>query len=155
MLEAMSLAGQNTYAIGIVRNYWGGMLDMGATSFWEDFNLAWTNNAFRVDEMPVAGRKDIHGDFGEFCYNGFRHSLCHGWSSGPASWLIRHVLGLSFAEPGGRRVRFVPDLSGLRWAEGAIATPFGPVRVRVEREENGAVAGRVVFAPPEVEVLRR
>ena len=21
--------------------------------------------------------KDIHGDYGEFCYKGFRHSLCH------------------------------------------------------------------------------
>jgi hypothetical protein len=47
--------------------------------------VAWTNNAFRIDELPVAGKKDIHGDYGEFCYKGFRHSLCHGWSSGPAA----------------------------------------------------------------------
>ena len=80
MLEAMAQAGDVQRGIDTVRDYWGGMLDMGATSFWEDFNVSWTNNAFRIDELPVAGKKDIHGDYGEFCYKGFRHSLCHGWS---------------------------------------------------------------------------
>lgn len=57
-----------------MRDYWGAMLDVGATSFWENFDIAWTNNCFRIDEMPVAGKTDIHGDYGEFCYPGFRHS---------------------------------------------------------------------------------
>ena len=91
MLEAMSAAGETKRALDTVRDYWGGMLDMGATSFWEDFDLAWTNNAFRIDEMRVAEKKDVHGDYGAYCYVGFRHSLCHGWSSGPAPWLPRAV----------------------------------------------------------------
>ena len=153
MLEAMSRSGHGERALETIRDYWGGMLDVGATSFWEDFNLAWTNNCFRIDEMPVAGKKDIHGDYGEFCYRGFRHSLCHGWSSGPAHWLIAHALGLTFAEPGGRTVRFAPESVGLAWAEGALATPFGPVRVRVERQADGSVAGRVISAPAEVKVV--
>ncbi len=82
MLEAMAKAGEIQQGIDTVRDYWGGMLDMGATSFWEDFDLEWTRNAFRIDEMPVPGKQDIHGDFGQFCYKGFRHSLCHGWASG-------------------------------------------------------------------------
>ena len=32
---------ENRRALDIIRDYWGGMLDMGATSFWEDFDLAW------------------------------------------------------------------------------------------------------------------
>ena len=64
MIEAMSAAGETQRAIDTVRDYWGGMLDMGATSFWEDFDLAWTNNAFRIDEMRVAGKEDVHGDYG-------------------------------------------------------------------------------------------
>ena len=74
MLEAMSAAGETKRALDTVRDYWGGMLDMGATSFWEDFDLAWTNNAFRIDEMRVAGKKDVHGDYGAYCYVGFRLS---------------------------------------------------------------------------------
>lgn len=39
------------------------------------------------------GKVDIHGAYGDYCYNGYRHSLCHGWSSGPCPWLTEHVLG--------------------------------------------------------------
>ena len=152
MLEAMSAADETPYAIGVARDYWGAMLDMGATSFWEDFNVCWTNDATRLDEMPVVGKKDIHGDFGDFCYVGFRHSLCHGWSSGPAAWLIHRVLGVRILEPGAAKVEVRPCLSGLEWAEGALATPKGPVRVRAER-----VSGRLqvdVSAPDGVQVVR-
>ena len=40
MIEAMSAADEQQRALDTVRDYWGGMLDVGATSFWEDFNLA-------------------------------------------------------------------------------------------------------------------
>lgn len=39
MLEAMSAAGANQRALDTVRDYWGAMLDVGATSFWEDWHL--------------------------------------------------------------------------------------------------------------------
>ena len=137
MLEAMSLAGQDRFAMDMVRDYWGGMLDVGATSFWEDFDLSWTNNCFRIDELPVAGKKDVHGDCGEFCYPGFRRSLCHGWSCGPAAWLIRHVLGIRPMSPGCRDVEIRPYLGNLDWAEGAFALPTGErVFVRVEKKDS-------------------
>ena len=150
MLEAMSAAGEDQRALDTVRDYWGGMLDMGATSFWEDFSLSWTNRATRLDEMPIVGRPDIHGDFGEFCYPGYRHSFCHGWSSGPAAWLIHHVLGIRVLEPGCKKVEICPFLGDLAWAEGAMATPYGPISVRIERLPSGEIR-KVVHAPPQVE----
>ena len=69
-------------AIEMMKEYYGGMLDKGATTFWEDFDTDWNDNSGRIDEFPKAGEKDIHGDFGAYCYKGFRHSLCHGWSAG-------------------------------------------------------------------------
>lgn len=153
MIEAMSEAGQNLHAMRTVRDYWGAMLDMGATSFWEDFNVAWTNNATRLDEMPVPGKKDIHGDFGEFCYPGYRHSLCHGWSSGPAAWCINRVLGLQAVDVGCRTVRVKPFLGDLAWAEGAIATPLGPVRVRHVKKPDGTIETSVE-APHGVKIVR-
>ena len=71
-----------TLAVEIMKEYYGGMLAKGATTFWEDFNIEWIENSCRIDELPKEGEKDIHGDFGDYCYKGFRHSLCHGWSSG-------------------------------------------------------------------------
>lgn len=69
-------------AIEIMKEYYGKMLEKGATTFWEDFNIEWANGSSRIDKLPKKGQKDIHGDFGAYCYRGFRHSLCHGWSAG-------------------------------------------------------------------------
>ena len=153
MLEAMAKAGDVQRGIDTVRDYWGGMLDMGATSFWEDFNVAWTNNAFRIDELPVAGKKDIHGDYGEFCYKGFRHSLCHGWSSGPAAWLIAHVLGIQPLDVGCKTVRVKPFLGDLSWAEGSFPTPQGVIKVHCEKQADGRVKSDI-HAPDGVKIVR-
>ena len=152
MLEAMSAAGENQFALDAVRNYWGAMLDVGATSFWEDFNVGWTNNCFRIDELPVAGKKDIHGDYGEFCYPGFRHSLCHGWSCGPVQWCIGHVLGIRPLDAGCRCVEVRPFLGDLEWAEGAMALPDGKsVKVRLRKKPDGGIDVKI-DAPDSVRV---
>jgi len=144
MLESMGAAGETRRALDTMRDYWGGMLDMGATSFWEDFDLAWTNSAFRIDEMPVAGKKDVHGDFGAYCYKGFRHSLCHGWSSGPAAFCIEHVLGIKPLDVGCKTIDVKPNLGDLEWAEGAMALPGGyRIEVRVERTSSGSLRTRI------------
>ena len=77
-------------ALSIMKQYYGAMLDKGATSFWEDFNIDWVNGSSRIDQLPKKGELDIHGDFGAYCYKGFRHSLCHGWSVGPISILFEY-----------------------------------------------------------------
>lgn len=126
------LAKKNRAALELIKNFWGGMIDMGATSFWEDFNLDWCKNATRIDEMPVPGRPDIHADFGDHCYKGLRHSLCHGWAAGPAAWCSTKILGIMPVEPGFKKVSFNPDLCGLKWAKGTVPTPYGVIRVSLE-----------------------
>lgn len=153
MLEARAKAGDVRGALDALRAYWGGMLDLGATSFWEDFNPDWAENAFRIDELPVPGKKDIHGDCGEFCYAGFRHSLCHGWASGPAPWLTAHVLGIQVAAAGCRTLRVRPFLGDLAWAEGAFPTPLGVVTVRHEKTADGSVKSDI-SAPDGVTIQR-
>ena len=151
MLEAMAAAGQHREAMDIIRTYWGGMLEMGATSFWEDFNVEWMEGSTGVDVMPVAGKKDIHGDFGAYCYIGYRHSLSHGWASGPTAWLSRHVLGVEVLGPD--RVRIRPNLGDLSFAEGTYPTKHGVLKVRHECQADGKV--KTVFtAPKGVEVVQ-
>lgn len=153
MIETMSAAGENQYALDTIRDYWGAMLDMGATSFWESFDISWTNNATRIDELPVPGKKDIHGDYGEFCYKGCRHSLCHGWSCGPAAWCIHHVLGIRALDAGCKTVAVKPFLGDLEWAEGAMALPGGKaLKVRVEKRADGTLKTSV-SSPEGVKVI--
>ncbi len=127
----MLLAKETVPALKLIRRYWGAMLDFGATSFWEDFDLDWIVNASRIDEPPVPGKADLHADFGAYCYKGLRHSLSHGWSCGPAPFLSERVLGVRFPEPG--KVLIRPDLGDLEYVRGKVPTPFGPVEVEADR----------------------
>lgn len=153
MLEAMAKAGNYEGAMDVIRNFWGAMLDMGATTFWEDFNVDWLENAAPIDALVPEGKKDIHGDFGAYCYVGFRHSLCHGWASGPTSWLSRHVLGVEVVEPGCKVVRIAPNLGDLEWAEGSFPTPYGDIKLSHKKGADGKVVSQI-DAPKGVKVIR-
>lgn len=153
VLKALAKAGDADTALKFISQYWGTMLDYGATTFWEGFDLDWTNNAARIDELVPAGKKDIHGDCGEYCYVGFRHSLCHGWASGPTAWLSETVLGVQPIEPGCRKVSVMPQLGYLKWAEGDYPTPFGPIHVRHERGADGKIKSDIK-APKEITVVQ-
>lgn len=154
MLEAMAKAGRYTEAMDIISTYWGGMLDLGATTFWEDFNIEWLENAGRIDELVPEDKVDVHGSYGGYCYEGYRHSFAHGWASGPTSWLSEHVLGIKIAEPGGVAYTVNPNLGDLEFAEGTFPTPFGLIRVRHERDANGQVVSQI-DAPKEVTIIRQ
>ncbi len=73
-------------AVSMMKNYFGGMLSLGATTFWEDFDESWLEGT-PIDQLPVEGRNDVHGDYGSFCYVGFRKSLCHGWAAGVITFI--------------------------------------------------------------------
>lgn len=75
-------------AIDMMKTYYGAMLDKGATTFFEDFNMDWVENSAPITRLPKKNERDIHGDFGAYCYRGFRHSLCHGWSAGVIRFII-------------------------------------------------------------------
>ncbi|MBR6170311.1 MAG: alpha-L-rhamnosidase [Bacteroidaceae bacterium] len=143
MLEALAMAGHYEEAMDIISKFWGGMLNMGATTFWEDFDLDWTKNAGRIDELVPKGKDDIHGDFGDYCYVGYRHSLCHGWASGPTAWLSNHVLGVEILEPGCKKVRITPHLGNLQWAKGTYPTPYGQIKVHHQKMANGTVKSSI------------
>ncbi|HEX5323113.1 MAG TPA: alpha-L-rhamnosidase C-terminal domain-containing protein [Capsulimonadaceae bacterium] len=143
VLEARAKAGDYAGCLEAIRRFWGGMLDFGATSFWEHFDLDWTENASRIDELVPEGKRDIHKDCGEHCYVGLRHSLCHGWSGGPTAWLSDHVLGVRPVTPGFAQVTIDPHLCDLEWAEGAVPTPHGPIDIRHERQPGGTINSEI------------
>lgn len=116
LLKAMSEVGHESDALAWMKSYWGGMLDNGATSFWEAWDPAWAGS-------------DPHAKLEADDKVGYNASLSHGWSSGPAAWLLEDVLGIRATEPGYKKVSIEPTLAGLEWVKGSIATPLGLVRV--------------------------
>jgi hypothetical protein len=154
VLKARAEAGDFTGALNVIRDYWGGMLDLGATTFWEDFDLDWAKNASRIDELTQEGKVEVHSCYGDYCYVGLRHSLCHGWASGPTAWLSEYVLGISPLEPGFKKVLVKPNLGYLEWAEGTYPTPWGEIYVRHEKNEKGEIESEV-RAPSQVEIVQK
>jgi len=115
LLEAMARFSRAD-ALQWMKNYWGGMLDNGATSFWEAWDPAWAG-------------EDAHTKLEADDKVGYNASLSHGWSSGPAAFLLEDVLGVKAVSPGYAMVQIAPKLAGLKWMKGAVATPLGAVKV--------------------------
>jgi hypothetical protein len=153
VLQARAQAGDVAGCLEVIRRYWGAMLDLGATSFWEDFDLSWAENAGRIDELVPEGRHDVHAEYGNYCYKGLRHSLCHGWAAGPTAWISEHLLGVRPLEPGCRKVLIQPHLCDLDWVEGAYPTPYGVIRLRHQRDSTGKTESHIE-APPEIQVVQ-
>jgi len=97
--------GRDELAVSFARNYWGGMLDRGATTYWDNFSTQWP-------EGKLPNRQT---------------SLCHGWAAAPTHVLPAWIAGLRPLEPGFRRVLVEPRPGGLAWAGATVPTPFGPV----------------------------
>ena len=94
----------------------------------------------------------IHGDNGAFCYKGFRHSLCHGWSSAPTAFLAEEVLGIHILEAGCRKLLIKPNLGNLSWAKGDYPTPFGVVSVSCKKNVDGSIKTEWT-APKGIEII--
>lgn len=146
ILSAMASAG-GTEMLSILKNYYGGMLSRGATSFWEDFDVEWLENSGRIDAFPEEGQKDIHGDFGRHCYQQFRHSLCHGWSVGVLSFIIEYIVGVHITN-GGETVYFNPHRLGLDTINATLPMKNGAITVSIDGEKQ------MISVPDGVKVMK-
>jgi hypothetical protein len=120
IISAMAETGHRRQALAWIRKYWGGMVDEGATSFWEGYYPSWPKRNFHAS---------LQADDG----TGYYVSLAHGWSSGPTAWLREEILGIQPTGPGFRTVTIRPDLAGLTWAKGAEPTPHGLLKVDLKK----------------------
>ena len=124
IIYAMSMAGHTSETLGVLRNYWGGMLNEGATSWWEAYDPSWEKQDFHAH---------LEADNGK----GYFVSLAHGWSAGPTSWLTERVLGVRPTGGGFKTLDVAPELGDLAWAEGDVPTPRGNLHIRVEKQAFG------------------
>ena len=123
VLDAFAKMGHRAEALNWIREYWGGMIAEGATSFWEAYDPSWPKDNPHVD-LEADDRA------------GYFVSLAHGWSSGPTYWLMEQVLGIQPVAEGFSKTVIRPDLVGLEWARGQEPTPNGLLKVDL-REDAG------------------
>ena len=128
VISAMAKMGHRAEALDWIRQYWGGMVDEGATSFWEGYDPAWYKD-------------DAHGSLQADNMSGYRVSLAHGWSSGVTPWLMEEILGIHATGAGFSTVDIRPDLIDLAWAKGGEPTPRGMLNVSLKKDgQNTAVS---------------
>lgn len=151
MLEALAANGKYKEAMDIISNYWGAMLDLGGTTFWEDLKYSDVAKSGRIDELVPQGKYDIHSGGGAYCYKGLRLSLCHGWASGPTSWMTKHVLGVTPVEPGCKVLEIDPHLGDLTSVKGTFPTPMGVVSISHKKGTDGKIISDIK-APKGVKV---
>ena len=132
VLAAMAATGHRTEALAWMRQYWGGMLAEGASSFWEAYDPHWP-------------KQDFHAFLEADNKRGYYVSLAHGWSSGPAAWLQEEVLGIHPTTAGSREVSIRPDLAGLAFARGSVPTPRGPIHIDLTPQRL------IITLPPDIQ----
>ena len=152
VLNARALANDYTGCLELIREYWGDMVKLGATSFWEHFDTNWSKNASRIDELPQPDKHDVHVEYGSHCFKGLRHSLCHGWSAGPTAWLSANVLGVVPVSPGFKQVSIIPNLGDLEFAKGTVPTPYGSIHVKHTKDKDGKIHTETDI-PSEIQVI--
>jgi alpha-L-rhamnosidase len=123
-LEALCALGEQSYVLKEMKNYWGGMLKLGATSFWEEYNP----DKKGTEHLAMYGRP-------------FGKSLCHAWGASPLYLLGKYYLGVQPSTPGYATYIIEPKLGGLAWMEGKVPTPNGDIDLYCSRNEIRVKSG--------------
>lgn len=122
-LAALYKINEPRIALEVIRRDWGKMAATGVRTCWETFAY-----------------NEVH----------WTRSVAHAWSAAPAVYLPMQVLGVRPLEPGYRKFVVDPCVDDLHWARGSVATPYGPIYVHWQRNDQGG-AEITCTAPDECE----
>lgn len=94
-LCACAETGNMKYVLEYMDYYWGGMIDEGATTFWEKYDPSQKG----PEKYAMYGRK-------------YGKSLCHSWGAGPLYIISRYLVGLRPLNDGFNEYLLKPYLDG-------------------------------------------
>ena len=123
--DAMFRTEHTAEALDGIRAYWGGMLELGATTVWEEFD----------PHMTGAEHYAMYGE-------PFDKSLCHAWGAGPLYFIGRHLAGIRPETPGYRTYTVSPVMDAMDFD---VTVPAGDGTIRV-RAAAGHVTVRATIA---------
>jgi hypothetical protein len=114
-VDARFAAGDTDGALALIHNMWNQMTDPSGPYYtgtlWEKLNKDGTD----VDANA---------------------SLSHGWAGAPVSSLSRYVVGARPVTAGYKTWLIAPQLGNLKWAQGRVPTPAGPLVSRWRRDDS-------------------
>lgn len=117
-LEALCAIGEQEFVLDEIRDYWGGMLNLGATSFWEKYDPKQSGK----EHLEMYGRP-------------YGKSLCHAWGASPIYLFGKYYIGVKPTSAGYKTYEIKPNLGGLKWMEGKVPTPNGAVELYCNTKE--------------------
>lgn len=111
-LAALCEVDEQAKVLDFVKSYWGGMLKLGATTFWETYDPKLPSNEhYEMYKRP------------------FGKSLCHAWGANPVYLFGRYFLGVFPTSSGYKTYTIEPKLGGLTFMNGTVPTPQGDIFV--------------------------
>ena len=131
-LDAMAKIGRTDLVEKRIRTYWKGMLDLGATTIWEEYN------------PEFSGAKHY-----EMYNHKYGKSLCHAWGASPIYLLGRYFLGVAPTGVAYETFEVKPNLGGFGFIEGTVPVGDGEVHVYLSKEKLRVMAtkegGTLIF----------
>lgn len=122
-LDAFGILGKQDYIENKIKTYWKGMLDLGATTVWEEYKP----DAVGVEHYSM--------------YNGKYHkSLCHAWGAAPIYLLGKYFLGVAPTSDGFDTFEVKPHLGGFEYIKGTVPINGGEVKVHLSKDTLSVVA---------------
>lgn len=116
-LDAMGKVGNQAYIYDMIASYWKGMLDLGATTVYEEYNP----NLSGVEHYAMYGDK-------------FQKSLCHAWGASPIYLLGKYYLGVSEISAGYEEFEVRPFLGNFEYIKGTVPIKGGEVQVFLKKD---------------------
>lgn len=101
-----------------LEQYYGGMLDLGATTFFEEYN------------------PKLHGAEHYAMYGApYEKSLCHAWSASPIYLLGAYRLGVKNCGIAYENYEIRPSLGNLKYLKGKVPVPGGVISMELDEEK--------------------
>jgi len=114
----MGKIGDVDYIYDMITSYWKGMLDLGATTVWEEYNPKLSGTAHYA---MYGGR--------------YLKSLCHAWGASPLYLLGRYFLGVVETKPGYAAFEVCPKLGKFQYIDGSVPVRDGQVSIYLSEKE--------------------
>lgn len=123
--DALCKLGERHRVYQVLLDYWGGMLDRGAVTFWEEFD-------------PTQHGKEMYAMYGD----PYGKSLCHAWGASPIYLLGRHFVGLRPTSPGYQTFEIKPELAEFKQLQTVLPVKNGTVTVAKKANQLSVTATR-------------
>lgn len=114
-LDALCQLGYLDQVMERIKSYWGGMLDRGAVTFWEEFD-------------PRQSGPEQYAMYGD----PFGKSLCHAWGASPIYLLEKYFLGVRPTAPGYKTYEVKPVIRFFKELDCQVPVGGGIVHITLK-----------------------